>query len=80
MLSLIKFWPPFLWARAKIYANIGTYDPLYYEKSITDYETLLKSDPNDFEPHLRISEIYLMMGRQEDALWPLNKAISLDPK
>jgi tetratricopeptide (TPR) repeat protein len=69
-----------LWARAKIYATIGSYENEFYEKAIQDYETLQEMKPDDYEPYLRISEIYLMMGRNEDAILPLNKAISKDPK
>ena len=69
-----------LWARAKIYATIGSYDEGYYQKAIQDYESLQELRPDDYEPFLRISEIYLMMERNEDAIWPLNKAIAKDPK
>ena len=67
-------------ARAKIYATIGSYDEDYYRKAIEDYEALQELRPDDFEPYLRISEIYLMMEKNEDAIWPLNKAIAKDPK
>lgn len=69
-----------LWARAKIYSTIASYEEEFYTKAIEDYEKLQQLRPDDYEPYLRISEIYLMMGRNEDAIWPLNKAISKDPK
>lgn len=69
-----------MWARAKIFATIGSYGDEFYQKALRDYDTLQELYPDDPEPDLRQSEIYLMMGRTEEAIWPLNKAIEKDPK
>ena len=60
--------------RAFAYWNMKQYD-----KSIADYDTIIKQKPNDKDGYLNRSYVYELKGEYEKSMADVDKVLSLDP-
>ena len=67
------------WARGMIYAQMGQYNKNYYDKSLRVWDHMKGLHNQDGEPFLRMGEIFMMTGKNSEAIYLLNLANGYDP-